>query len=127
MGATITRSRRLEWIDTDASGYWHHATVWRWLEWLEAELHAELGIDGQLFGRSPRRSVSAEFLRRIAFGDEVTCTLRVTALGRTSATYAFEVTTPDGVAATAELVCVLVGDDGRPAPWPQPARAALEA
>ncbi len=126
MGASITRTRRLEWVDTDAAQVWHHSTVWRWTEWLEAELHRELGITGHTFGWTPRRRVTAEFLRRVVFDEEVTCTLRVVAVGRTSATYAAELATDAGPAATVELVCVNIDDDGRAAPWRDDVRAALE-
>ena len=39
MGASITLCRRLDWADTDAAGYWHHSTFWKYAEAGEAEAH----------------------------------------------------------------------------------------
>lgn len=125
MGATISRTVRLEWADTDASGMWHHSTVWRWLERLEADLHRGLGLTGLAFPAAPRRSVRAEFTRRVVFDDEVTCTLEVQRVGRTSVTYTFTAVVGGETAATAELTCVLVDEDGRPRAWPDHARELL--
>ena len=125
MGASVTSTTRMEWIDTDAAGIWHHSTLWRWVERMEAELHRRLGITELTFGWTPRRSLSAEFLRGIAFDDEVVLRLEVGRVGSTSATYVFDASVDGEVAATAELTCVLVDDDGRPRPWPADARALL--
>ncbi|WP_370324236.1 acyl-CoA thioesterase [Euzebya sp.] len=118
MGASITLTRRLEWMDTDAAVRWHHATTWRWAELAEAELHRSLGIIDMTFGCTPRRRVEAEFHRAVLFDDEVQIDFAVESVGRTSATYAMEVRVGDEVAATARMVVVLVDDDGRPRPWP---------
>lgn len=126
MGARIVRTRRLEWIDTDAAGYWHHSTLWRYAEWLEAELHRELGITELTFGYSPRRHVEAEFHRPAYFDDEVTCTLEVTRVGTTSATYEVGLQVSGQACAEATLVVVLIDRDaGRPMPWPDDAAALL--
>lgn len=126
MGARIVRTRRLEWIDTDAAGYWHHSTLWRYAEWLEAELHRDLGITELTFGYSPRRRVEAEFHRPAYFDDEVTCTLEVTRVGTTSATYEVALEVEAGTCATATLVVVLIDrEQGRPMPWPDDAATLL--
>ncbi len=44
MSASTTLQRRVQWIDTDAAGIWHHSNVVRWAEEAEAELHRQLGI-----------------------------------------------------------------------------------
>jgi acyl-CoA thioester hydrolase len=125
MGATITLQRRLEWLDTDAAVRWHHATIWRYAEWAEAELHRELGIIDTTFGFTPRRTVEAEFRSAILFDELVTVTFAVSAVGRTSATYEVTLDTDAGTAATARIVVVLVDGAGRPAPWPEDVAAAL--
>ena len=71
MGATATLTRRLDWSDTDAAGYWHHSTFWKYAEAGEAELARQLGLTDQIFGVAPRRSVAAEFHRPVYFDDEV--------------------------------------------------------
>ncbi len=125
MGASISLHRRLDWSDTDAAGYWHHSTFWKFAEAGEAELARSLGLSDLMFGSTPRRSVSAEFHRRLFFDDEVTITFTVDAVGRTSATYLITVSVDDGLAAEGRLVVVLVDDDGRPRGWPDEAAALL--
>lgn len=126
MGARIVRTRRLEWIDTDAAGRWHHSTLWRYAEWLEAELHRELGLTGIEFGDSPRRRVEAEFHRPAYFDDEITCSLDVSHVGTTSATYEVLLEVDGAPCATATMVVVLVDRDrGRPTAWPEDVAALL--
>lgn len=125
MGASITLQRPLEWMDTDASGHWHNATVWRFLEWAEGELHRRLGIADVTFGSTPRRRVEAEFLAPVRFDDVVTATFAVEAVGRTSATYALDLRVGDRPAATARAVVVFIDAEGRAAPWPRHVAAAL--
>lgn len=84
-----------------------------------------LGLTDLTFGGTPRRSVTAEFLRPVFFDDEVTILFEVDQVGRTSATYRISVSVDDGLAASGAMTVVLVGDDGRPRPWPDTARALL--
>ncbi len=125
MGASITLRRRLEWMDTDAAGYWHHSATWRFAEWAEAELHRALGISDVTFGSTPRRHVEADFSGPLRFDDEVGVTLRVAAVGRTSATYEVELATAGRTVVTATMVIVFIDADGRAAPWPPDVAAAL--
>ncbi len=127
MGATATLTRRLDWADTDAAGYWHHSTFWKYAEAGEAELMRSLGLTELTFGYTPRRSVTAVFERPIYFDDEVTITCEVASLGRTSAVYRVTLDVATGRAAAGEMTVVLIGDDGRPRPWPDDARALLDA
>lgn len=125
MGAAVTMQRRLEWIDTDAAGHWHNATLWRYVEEAEARLHHDLGIIATTFGHTPRRHVEADFFAPLRFDRPATVTLRVTALGRTSATYEVEVTDGGAAVATARVVIVFIDADGRPCPWPEEVARAL--
>jgi acyl-CoA thioester hydrolase len=125
MGASISLRRRLDWSDTDAAGYWHHTTFWKFAEAGEAELARSIGLSDLMFGYTPRRSVSAEFHRPIFFDDEVTITFTVDAVGRTSATYVVTASVGGQLAAEGRLVVVLVDDDGNPRPWSDEAAALL--
>lgn len=125
MGASITLRRRLDWADTDAAGYWHHSTFWTYAEAGEAELMRALGLTELTFGATPRKSVAAEFHRPIYFDDEVTIAFEVEAIGRTSATYHVSLSVGGELAATGQLVVVLIDGDGRPVAWPDHARQAL--
>jgi acyl-CoA thioester hydrolase len=122
---SINLTRRLDWADTDAAGYWHHSTFWKYAEAGEAELVRAAGLTDIVFGHSPRRSVAAEFIRPIYFDDEVTIDCTVEHLGRTSLTYAITLSVGDEIAATGTMSVVLVDVDGRPTPWPDEVRRAL--
>ena len=87
MPTGVTIKRRLEWIDTDAAGIWHHSTVIRWAEDAEAELHRTLGIVSRTFGATPRVNIDFDFGVPLRFDDEVDVTLTVAAMGETSLTY----------------------------------------
>ena len=121
----MTIRRRLDWADTDAAGYWHHSTFWKYAEAGEAELMRALGLTSLTFGSTPRRSVTAEFVRPIYFDDEVTIDFAVERLGRTSATYRIVLSVDDEEVATGSMTVVLTGPDGSPAPWSDAARTAL--
>ena len=125
LGAAITLERRLEWCDTDAAARWHHSTIWRYAEAAEAELHRRLGILDRTFGFTPRRRIEAEFHAPLRFDDVVTITLRVTAVGHTSATHEITVSVADRRAASATMVIVFTDADGRPRPWPDDVARAL--
>lgn len=125
MGAAASLRRRLDWADTDAAGYWHHSTFWRYAEAGEAELARRLGLTELLFGATPRRTVTAEFHRPVFFDDEVTILFEVETIGRTSATYRISLSVDGELAASGSMTVVLVGEDGRPRPWPDDARALL--
>ena len=87
--ASIVVQRRIEWIDTDASGHYHFAAAFRMFEAAETRLMSRLGI--QTAGRLPRVHASADFRRPLHFGDLVDVRLRVEAVGRSSITYGCEV------------------------------------
>ncbi len=129
---TITRV--VDWCDTDAAGHYHHSSVIRWAEAAEAQLLLEVGMPG-LVGEVPRVRYEVDYLDRLWFRDEVSTTLWVESMGRTSLTYLFEVTGPRGPAARGRMICVNVGGrsgagpdagEGPPAtPWSERVRAAL--
>jgi YbgC/YbaW family acyl-CoA thioester hydrolase len=129
--ASVTR--RVEWVDTDAAGRFHHSTVIRWVEDAEAELLESLGVL-DLFGAVPRVRYEVDYRSPVFFRDLVRTTLRVSALGRTSVRYEFEVhcvnagvATDAPVVATGSVVAVLVDANGRPRDWPADARSRLSS
>ncbi|WP_406829356.1 hotdog domain-containing protein [Pedococcus sp. KACC 23699] len=126
--ASATQRSRIEWIDTDAAGIYHNSTVTRLVEATEASLTRERGLHGY-FPVAPRVRFEADFEAPLFFGQEVTTTVRVTELGRTSMTFAFEVWgeefegTDRVRAARGRYVTVHLdrSGPGRPtsAPWPE--------
>lgn len=126
---------RLEWIDTDAAGIYHNATVSRFVEAAEASLMRERGLTGY-FPVAPRARYEVSFEAPLYFGQQVTTTVDVAAIGRTSMTFDFEVWgesfegRPRRRAASGRYVTVHIGGahaDGsaRSIPWPREWVAAL--
>jgi acyl-CoA thioester hydrolase len=124
---TIVVRRRIEWIDTDAAGIYHWTTALRLVEAAEAAMHTQLGIVDRTFGRTPRVSVDANFRRPLRFNDITETRLAVERVGRTSLDYRFLLTGPAGTAVDGWLtVCYVSPETGRPEPWPDDLRRALE-
>lgn len=131
--ASATLRSRIEWVDTDAAGIYHNSTVIRLVEAAEAALAREHGLDGY-FPVAPRVRYEADFEAPLFFGQEVTTTVSVLALGTSSMTFGFEVwgealdraprapRAPRARAARGRYVVVHVdrSGPGRPtsAPWP---------
>ncbi len=121
----LTVTRRVEWVDTDASGHHHHGAVLRWVEAAETELLTRRGL-AELFGRIPRVRYEVDYRSRLWFGQEVRVELAVGRVGRTSVRYDFVVRGPDAVAAEGALHIAFAAPDApRSVPWPDEVRAAL--
>jgi acyl-CoA thioester hydrolase len=119
---------RVQWVDTDASGIYHNATVIRFVESAEAALVADRGLDGY-FPVAPRVRYEASFEAPLRFGQEVTAVVELARLGDRSMTFHFEVWgepfegRPRTRAAHGSYVTVHIGDragndDIRSVPWP---------
>lgn len=122
----VTLQRRVQWIDTDAAGIWHHSLVVRWAEEAEAELHRDLGIIDQTFGATPRVKTQFEFETPVRFDDVVDITLTVSAIGNSSVTYDLEFKTGSTPVATGQMVVVFIDrTTGEKRPWPDDLREAL--
>jgi YbgC/YbaW family acyl-CoA thioester hydrolase len=126
MTASISLRRRVQWMDTDAAGIWHHSVIIRWAEEAEAELHRRLGIIDETFGATPRVRTEFEFGVPVSFDDIVDISLTVTDLGQTSVTYLIEVTSDSRQIATGRMVAVLIDrESGEKRRWPDEIRQVL--
>jgi acyl-CoA thioesterase FadM len=124
--ASMLIQRRIEWPDTDAAGHYHFLTVFRLFEAAEAALHRRLGIVDETFGRTPRVHVEADYHMVLHFQDLVDVEIRVSSLGRTSITYAFQVRQGTSVAAEGRVISVLLDQaEGERLPWPDHHRKLL--
>jgi 2-aminobenzoate-CoA ligase len=124
--ASITIRRRVEWSDTDASGWYHNTAAFRWIEAAETTLLARLGFIGDIYGRHPRVHIEADFLSTLHFHDLVDVECRVEQVGTTSVTYAFRILRGEDVTVRARMVTVLLDrPEGTPAEWPQEYRRLL--
>jgi acyl-CoA thioesterase FadM len=115
---------RVAWVDTDAGGRIHFTAAFRWAEMAETGLRRRLGLLEE-WGSYPRRRVEAEFLRVLAFEDEIEVRIRPERVGETSITWGFEITRDGVVCVRGALVVVRVDDEGRPAPLTDREREAL--
>lgn len=128
MSASITIRRRVQWIDTDAQGIWHHSVVIRWVEEAEVEMHRNLGIVGETFGATPRVRTEFDFKGAVRFDDIVDIALTVDRLGETSVTYAIEVTSDSRPIVSGRLIAVFVDPkSGEKRSWPDHIRRALNS
>lgn len=104
---------------------------------METWFPAELGLGYDSFVRErklglPTVHTEADFQKPSRFGDRVEIWLRVSALGRSSISFAFEVHGDDGPRATARSVCVVMNLDerspehGRAVAVPAELRARIE-
>ncbi|MBT2509333.1 acyl-CoA thioesterase [Streptomyces sp. ISL-98] len=124
---SVVIERRVEWIDTDAAGHYHHSTVVRWVESAEAVLLRRLGL-AHLFGSTPRVRFEADYRARLWFGETVRTELRVTKVGASSLHYAFTVRGEgeEGAAATGRMVIAHAAARATgSAPWPDDVREVL--
>lgn len=85
-----TVHRRVEWVDTDASGHYHNSAILRWVEAAEAKLIRQLDLP-DYFPSAPRVQQVINYRAKLWFGQPVTATVKIQAVGRTSLTMAFEV------------------------------------
>jgi YbgC/YbaW family acyl-CoA thioester hydrolase len=123
---TQTIERRVQWMDTDAAGIWHHSTLVRWAEEAEAELHRQAGIIEETFGATPRVHVEFDYFLPLRFDELVRLTLSVTDLGRSSITYEFDLVRGNERVAFGKMIAVFIDrETGTKRPWPEPIRAAL--
>lgn len=126
-----TVERTVEWVDTDASGHQHNSAILRWVEAAEAELFRRLQLP-DYFPSAPRVQQVVNYKAKLWFGQRVTATVKINALGRTSLTMGFEVrgestgapdgATPDSgtVAAFGTVITAYVPAGAAAAqPWPE--------
>lgn len=122
--ASIVLRRRVEWADTDASGWYHNTVVLHWVEQAENELLDRLGILEELTGRIPRVHIDVDYRSILRFRDEVDVELTVQKVGDASVTYRFEVRRDGELAAEGSFSMVLL-TEGKPASWSDEHRAIL--
>lgn len=124
--ASIVVQRRIEWPDTDASGLYHNTAAFRFVEVAETALIERLGFLDEVYGRLPRVHIEADFDRPLHFRDLVDIELSVAAVGGSSVTYAFQMSSNGEVAVRGTAVAVLLTNaEGKPTRWPDDWRELL--
>lgn len=128
MTASINIQRRVQWMDTDAQGIWHHSVVIRWVEEAEVEMHRQLGIVKETYGATPRVRTEFDFKGAVRFDDIVDISLAVARLGETSVTYDIEVTSESKPIVSGRLIAVFIDrETGEKRSWPDHIRRALNS
>ncbi len=127
-------TRRVEWVDTDASGHHHNSLIMRLVEAAEASLVSAAGIAEYYAAAAPRVRHEIDFTGPLDFGQDATATVVVERLGRASITLSFDVWgepfagRPRRPAASGRVVAAHVPPGAtRAEPWPDAVRAALRA
>ena len=123
--ASLVVQRRIEWPDTDASGWWHNTAGFRFIEVAETALLERLGILDDVYGRLPRVHISADYKGKLVFRDLCDCRIAVAGVGRSSITYDFQMRKDGELCVTAKVVASLTDKDGNPSEWPEAYRDLL--
>ena len=127
--------RLVHWQDTDTAGIIHFTNYFRYMEEAETEFLRSFGIQKRkdppfdtVF--CPRVSASCDFVKTVAFGDELGVHLSVAKIGRSSIGYRFSFTCGEHEVARGRLtvVCVRKDSDGKmkSVPIPERLRQVLE-
>jgi 2-aminobenzoate-CoA ligase len=122
--AAIRIQRRIEWSDTDASGYYHNTSAFRMIEWAETALFDSLGII-DVYGRLPRVHIDADFKAPLEHRDIVDVDLEVVDVGRSSITYRAEFRARGRLCVSVNFTAALLDERRRPQRWPEERRRLL--
>lgn len=124
--ASIHIQRRIEWGDTDASGFHHNTAEFRMIEMAETAMFDHLGILEDVYGRLPRVHIEADFRLALRHRDLVDVHLRVAGIGTSSITYEFRMEHRGRLAVEGNVVAALLDRDSRtPVAWPEEMRRRL--
>ncbi|MDA3627561.1 hypothetical protein OU415_19110 [Saccharopolyspora sp. WRP15-2] len=116
--------------ELDPNGHLHNARFALHVERAQTAAFAAAGFDtAAVADRHPDlhyvvRQFNIEFHAPVSSTGHLLVALRLSKLGRTSATWAFRCGPPEAPNATGEQTIVKVGADGRPLPW-SPRMSAL--
>jgi len=125
-GVAFTARRRVEFRDTDAAGIAHFSAFFPWMEAAEHELLRSIGVPvvaalgAGATASWPRVSASCDYRSAVRFGDELEIAVWVTAIGRSSLTYAFRFTHEARLVADGRIVAVHCRMEGNERPVPSP-------
>jgi len=129
MPASIELKRRLRWADADAAGRLHFPRIFEIIEEAESELvrRIEWPMNRSMGYDFPRVHLECRFIRVISLDDAFVLRLKIGKLGRTSIRYEYQVFGADKELAIEGTMTIVVLQNGKPTPIPDPLRAALEA
>lgn len=117
--------RQVAWTEVDPSGNYQFSAALRYAEEAEIGLLRDLGLLDRLYPHLPRTFVRADFRAPAHFGDELTVSVRVGRVGRSSVEFDFELRGGATLCAEGTLGSANVGADGAPVPLPEDVAAEL--
>ncbi len=125
MPAYIYKSR-VAMHDTDAAGIVYFGSFFHYAEEAETHALASLGTivtrDGYLY---PRVHVEADYHQPLHFFDAVSIKASLTRIGSTSLRWQFDISGPQGLAATVRAVSSRRFPDNSPAPYSEEEKSVL--
>ena len=136
MNEVFTKTRRVEFCETDAAGIAHFSSFFLYMEQAEHEMLRSLGTsvhirDEQSVISFPRVSASCDYRGSVRFEEVLTIRIYVERLGKTSVTYKFDFSHEDQSVADGKLttVCCRIQPNQRPQSItiPQPLADKLQA
>jgi YbgC/YbaW family acyl-CoA thioester hydrolase len=128
MPPVFRTTRTVEFGDTDMAGIVHFAMFFRYMEAAEHAFLRSRGLSVVLTWEGekvsvPRVAASCDYLRPVRFGDELTITVEVQRIGRSSVCYGFEFFKGDDMVARGRVSAVFCRfeAEGELASWEIPA------
>lgn len=114
--ASIRHATRVEFGDTDMSGWMHFPRIFRYVEEAEHALMRKLNafIISQEAGGWPRARVECDYRRPLRFGDEIEVELWADRIGGASLTWKFKVWKGEELHAEGTVVAVRIDPTGKP-------------
>jgi YbgC/YbaW family acyl-CoA thioester hydrolase len=126
---SLELTRRIRWADADFAGRLHFPRIFEYFEDGESELLRAAGFSFYAVADYdfPRKHVEAVFHQVLALDAPFVLRVTVGRLGNTSIRYDYHVFSDEACTqlAVEGSMTVVVVKDGRPAPIPEPMRAAL--
>jgi acyl-CoA thioester hydrolase len=117
---------RVYWEDTDAGGIVYHASYIRWMERGRTEFLRALGFDQRALRAAGTRfivkSMKIDFRRPALFDDSLVIVTQCTNIGGASLGLRQAVMRGDEEMADADVLCVSIDDNDRPARLPRDMR-----
>jgi acyl-CoA thioester hydrolase len=122
---SFTTEIPVRYRDLDPEGHVNHAVYVSYLELARVRYLRELLGAGIEDLEAVVAHLEIDYRRPITIEESVTVALRVTDLGRSSVTMAYEIRADGDVIATAETVMVRVDEDGNATPMPEDWRETI--
>lgn len=116
----ISLSMRVYYENTDAGGVVYHGEYLRFWERARTEFLREKGYSQYQLAQSQQpiifvvRKMTIDYLKPLFLDDLINVTAHITKRGKASFTFSQEILRDNDIIATAETVCVSIGEDKKP-------------